>query len=97
MNNQFSVEAAVSREHLLGERQRTLEIWNQQRAEFCQFRFVQREAGDELLRFEANFVRASRVFDNHERNCSLCQRASRIEGRDAKNSSHQLSSNETYT
>src|SRR2546423_1935863 len=61
MNNQFSVEAAVSRE--LGEYQRTLEIWNQQRAEFCQFRFVQREAGDELLRFEANFARASRVFD----------------------------------
>ncbi len=95
MNNQFSVEAAVCRE--LGEYQRTLEIWNQQRAEFCQFRFFQTEAGHELLRFEANFARASSVFENHERNCSLCQRASRIEGRDAKNSSHQLSSNETYT
>ncbi len=97
MNNQFSVEAAGCREHQLGECQRTLEIWNQQRAEFCQFRFVQREAGDELLRFEANFARAYSVFENHERNCSLCQRASRIEGRDAQNSSHLLSGNETYT
>jgi len=99
MNNQFSVEPAGCREHqlLLGEYQRALEIWNQQRAEFCQFRFVQREAGDELLRLQANFARASNVFDSHERNCSLCQRASRIEGRDAKNSLDPLSGNETYT
>ena len=100
MNNQFSVEVAGCREHqlLLGECQRTLDIWNRQRVEFCQFRFVQREAGDELLRFEANFARASNVLLNHERNCSLCQRASRIEGRDAiKSSSDPLSCNETYT
>ncbi len=99
MNNQFSVAAADCREHqlLLGESQRALEIWNQQRAEFCQFRFVQREAGDELLRLQAKFARASNLLQNHERSCSLCQRASRIEGRDAKNSSDPLSGNETYT
>jgi len=100
MNNQFSVEGAGCREHqlLLGECQRTLEIWNRQRAEFCQFRFAQREAGDELLRLQANFARASNVLANHERSCSLCQRASRIEGRDAtKSSSNPLSGNETCT
>ena len=93
MNNQVSIETAVCTEHqrLLAECQRALEIWNDHRAEFCQFRFVAREAGDELLRLQATYARAYTVLHNHERNCSLCQTASRIEGSDTQ------SENEMFT
>jgi len=99
MNNQLSVETAVCTEHqtLLAECQRTLEIWNEHRAEFCQFRFIGREAGDELLRLQAKYARAYTVLQNHERNCSLCQLASRMEGRDSENGSDTLSDNEMCT
>ena len=99
MNNQFSVETAVCTEHqrLLGECQRALEICNEHRAEFSQFRFIEREAGDELLRLQAKYARAFTVLQNHERNCLLCQLASRIEGRDSENSSATLSGYELCT
>jgi hypothetical protein len=99
MSNQFSVETVVCTEHqrLLGECQRALEIWNEHRAEFCQFRFMAREAGDELLRLQAKYARAYTVSQNHERNCSLCQLALRIEGRDSENSSDTLSDYELCT
>jgi hypothetical protein len=99
MSNQFSVETAVCTEHqrLLAECQRALEIWNEHRAEFCQFRFIGRGAGDELLRLQAKYARAYTVLQNHERNCSLCQLASRIEGRDSENSSDTLSGYEVCT
>src|SRR5260370_17456346 len=96
MNNQFSVETAVctERQMLLAESQRTLEIWREHRAEFCQFRFIAREAGDELLRLQAKYARAYTVLQNHERNCSLCQlasRASQTQGRASENRSTTLS------
>ena len=93
MNNQLSVEIAVCIEHqrLLAECQRALEIWNEHRAEFCQFRFIGREAGDELLRLQAKYARAYTVLQNHERNCSLRQLVSGIEGSDSENSSDTLS------
>jgi hypothetical protein len=99
MNNQVSVETAVCAEYqmLLAECQRALEIWNDHRAEFCQFRFMEREAGDELLRLQAKYARAYTVLRNHERNCSLCQLASRMEGRDPENRPDVLSENEAYT
>jgi hypothetical protein len=97
MNNQLSVETAVCTEHqtLLAECQRRLEIWNEHRAEFCQFRFVSREAGDELLRLQAKYARAYTVLHNHEHNCSLCQLASRMEGRDSEKSSEAVADYET--
>jgi hypothetical protein len=97
MNNQFSVET-VCREHqmLLRECQRNLEIWNEHRAEFCRFRFVEREAGDELLRLQAKYARAYTVLQNHERNCSLCQLMSRSEGRNSEVTSDGVSKNEMY-
>jgi hypothetical protein len=99
MNNQLSVETAVCTEHrvLLAECQRALEIWNEHRAEFCQFRFIGREAGDELLRLQAKYARAYTVLQNHEHNCSLCQLASRMEGRDSENGLDTLSDNEMCT
>lgn len=75
MNNQVSVETALCAEHqmLLAECQRALETWNEHRAEFCQFHFIEREAGDELLRLQAKYARAYTMLRNHERTCPLCQ------------------------
>ena len=99
MNNQLSVETAVCTDHqmLLAECQRALEIWNEQRAKFCQFRFIRTEAGDELLRLQAKYARAYTVLQNHERSCSLCQRASRMGGRASENSSATLFDDEICT
>jgi hypothetical protein len=84
MSTQLSANTSICSEYQrwLEESQCALEIWNEHRAEFCQFRFVGRKAGDELLRSQAKYARAYTVLPNHERNCSLCQLASRIEGRD---------------
>src|SRR5258708_33658128 len=99
MSMQLAVNATVCSEHqrLLEECQRALEIWNEHRAEFCQFRFIAREAGDELLRLQAKYARAYTVLQNHERNCSLGRLASRMEGRDSENSSDTLSDYEVCT
>jgi hypothetical protein len=93
MSKQLSVNTSVCSEHqrLLEESENALEIWNEHRTEFCQFRFIRREAGDELLRLQANYARAYTVLENHERNCSLCQLATRMAGRDSENSSDTLS------
>src|SRR5258708_30044395 len=52
MSMQLSVNTTVCSEYqrLLEESQCALEIWNEHRAEFCHFRFIAREAGDEFLR-----------------------------------------------
>jgi hypothetical protein len=99
MSTQLSVNTSICSEYqrLLEESERALEIWNEHRGEFCQFRFIGREAGDELLRLQANYARAYTVSQNHARNCSLCQLGSRIEGRDSQNSSDTLSSYELCT
>jgi hypothetical protein len=93
MHRQFSVETAVCTEHerLFDECQRALEIWNDRRAEFCQSHLSRKEAGDELLRLQAKYARAYTVLGNHTHNCSLCQLAPRIEGRDSENSLHDFS------
>ena len=99
MSKQLSVNTLICSEYqrLLEESQRALEIWNEHRGEFCHFRFIGREAGDELLRLQAKYARAYTVLQNHARNCSLCQLGSRIEGRDSQNSSDTLSSYELCT
>lgn len=99
MSRQLSVNTLVCSEYqrLLEQSQSALEIWNEHRAEFCQFRFIGREAGDELLRLQAKHARAYTVLQNHERNCSRCQLVSRIEGRDSENSSNTLSNYELRT
>jgi hypothetical protein len=93
MSRQLSVNTTVCSEYqrLLDESRRALEIWNEHRAEFCQFRLIGREAGDELLRLQAKYARAYTVLQNHERHCSLRQLVSGIEGSDSENSSDTLS------
>ncbi len=99
MSTQLSVNTSICSEYqrLLEESQSALEIWNEHRAEFCQFRFIGREAGDELLRLQAKYARSYIMLQNHERNCSLCQLASRMEAYDSENSSDTLSNYEMRT
>ncbi|SRR6266481_444165 len=99
MSKQLSVNTSICSEYqrLFEESQKALEIWNEHRAEFCQFRFIAREAGDELLRLQAKYARAYTVLQNHERKCSLCQLVSRIEGHDSEDSSDTVSVYEMCT
>lgn len=99
MSKQVFVKAAICNEYqtVLEECQSALKIWNDHRAEFCQLRFIGREAGDELLRLQAKYARAYTVLQNHERNCLLCQLVSRIEGRDSENTSDTLSDHKMCT
>jgi hypothetical protein len=92
MNTQFSIETGVCTEHerLRAECERALETWNERRATFSQSRPA-REAGDELLGLQVKYARAYTILQRHERNCSLCQLASRTEGRDSENSSDAFS------
>jgi len=97
VSKQLSVNTLICSEYqrLLEESQGALEIWNEHRAEFCQFRFIEREAGDELLRLRAKYARAYTVLQNHERHCSLCRLVPRIEGHDSENRSDTLADYET--
>ena len=99
MSQQLYVKTTVCSEYqrLLEESQSAMEIWNEHRSELCQFRFIRREAGDELLRLQAKYARAYTALQNHERDCSLCQLVSRIEGRDSENSSDTLFDNDVRT
>jgi hypothetical protein len=98
MNEQISISTVCDEyQRLLEESQRALQIWNDHRAEFCQFRFIGREAGDELLRLQAKYAQAYTVLQNHERDCSVCQLASRKKRRDFEDSSDTLSDYEMCT
>jgi hypothetical protein len=96
---QLSVNTSICSEYqrLLEESKNALEIWNEHRTEFCQFRFIGREAGDELLRLQAKYARAYTVLQKHAHKCSLCQSVSRIEGHDSENSSDTASAYEMCT
>jgi hypothetical protein len=99
MSKQLSVDTSICSEYqrLLEESQRALEIWNEHRAEVYQSRLSGKEAGDELLRLQAKYARAYTVLQNHERNCSLCQLESGMDGRDSESSSGTLSDYEVCT
>ncbi len=89
MSKQQFVKTAICNKYqtLLEECERTLAIWNEHRAEISQSRLVGKEAGDELLRLQANYAQAYTVLQNHAHNCSFCQLVSRLEGRDSENTS----------
>ena len=79
MNTVISVETAICSEHqrLLAECARALETRNEQRAQFSKSHPITKEAGNELLRLQANYARAYTVLARHEHNCSFCQLVSR--------------------
>jgi hypothetical protein len=99
MSKLLAVQTTVCDEYqrLLEESQSALALWDEHRAEVCQSRLIGKEAGDELLRLQANFARAYTVLQNHVHNCLRCHLLSRVEGRDPKNSLDALSSNELCT
>jgi hypothetical protein len=98
MSKQFSVEMTVCSEYqeLLEQCQRALEIWNEQRAENCRSRVSGKEAGDELLRLQADLARAYAVLQNHVHNCWHCRSKSRVEGRGPGEKSAALSDDTLY-
>jgi hypothetical protein len=99
MSKQLSVNTSICSKYqrLLEESQRDLEIWNEHRAVALNSRVIKKEAGDELQSLQAKFAKAYTVLQNHERNCSLCQLVSRIEGFGFENNSDTLSNYELCT
>ena len=89
MNKVISVgTAACTENQKLSEAcQRTLNVWNEQRAEFSKSYPISAEAGDELVRLQANYARAYTVLQRHEHSCLLCQLVSRAQERDFGNTS----------
>lgn len=98
MSKQLSVNTTVCSEYqrLLEESQHALEIWNEHRAEVLHSRLIEKEAGDELLRLQANYARAYTVLRNHANNCLQCQLVSRIEGCDSEDNSGAFSDSNLY-
>jgi hypothetical protein len=98
MNNQLSINTTICSEYqkLLEESQIALEVWNDHRDEVCNSRLVGREAGDELLRLQANFARAYAVLHRHLLDCPLCQWVSTMEGRRSENGRDSLSLSTKY-
>ena len=99
MTKQLSADTTVCSEYqrLLEGSQRSLEIWNERRAEVLHSRLITMEAGDELVGLQAKFARAYTVLRNHVHNCKLCQSVARIEGRDSESNSDALSDYELCT
>jgi hypothetical protein len=98
MSKQLSVNTMVCSEYekLLEGSRRSLEIWNERRAEVLRSPLIAMEAGDELVALQAKFARAYTLLQNHVRNCNLCPSAARVEGRDSENSPKILADYEMY-
>jgi len=98
MNKPLCIKTTVCGEYqmLLEESQSALEIWNEHRAEICQSRLIGKEAGDELLRLQANFARAYAVLQRHSQDCPFCRLVLGIEGRDSENHSGAFCDSTTY-
>lgn len=98
MNKPLCIKTTVCGEYqkLLEESQGALEIWNEHRAEICESGLIGKEAGDQLLRLQANFARAYAVLQHHSQDCLLCRLVSRIEGRDSENHSDAFCDSTTY-
>jgi hypothetical protein len=98
MNKEPSIKTALCGEYLrlLEECQRTLEIWNNRRAEISRSRLIKEEEGDELLRLQANFARAYAMLQHHAQECELCELVCELEGRAALNGWESLSDNSQY-
>ena len=92
MSGQQYFKTAICNKYqtLLEECERALAIWNEHRAEISESRLVGKEAGDELLRLQANYARAYTVLRSHAHTCSFCQSVASLEGRDLENKSQVL-------
>jgi hypothetical protein len=98
MNKPLCIRTTVCGEYqrLLEESQSALEIWNERGAGVGESRLIGKEAGDELLRLQANFARAYAMLQRHSQDCLLCQLVSRVEGRDSRNHSDAFNDSTMY-
>jgi len=98
MNKPLCIRTTVCREYqrLLEDCQSALEIWDEHRAEVCESGWIGKEAGDELLRLQANYARAYAVLQRHSEDCLLCQLVTRMAGSDSEHNANVLSDRTTY-
>ena len=79
MTKQLPVTTIVCREYqqLLEASKCARDIWDERRTEICNSRLVGKEAGDDLLRLQANYARAYTLLRKHVQTCLRCQPVSR--------------------
>ena len=80
----FQTAVCTDYERLLYECKIALDTWDERREEVVESGLVGKEAGDELLRLQANYAKAYSLLRNHVRNCELCEFVSKFGGRDAE-------------
>jgi hypothetical protein len=83
MNAELSYKTAVCTEYerLLQVCVQSLNRWRNRRDEIADSGLKGKEVGDELLRLQADYVKAYSRLEKHEDSCALCQFVSKIGGR----------------
>jgi len=84
MNSEISFKTAVCTEYerLLTACQYALESWRSRREEIARSRLHGKQAGNELLRLQANYAKAYAQLEQHKENCETCSFVSKIGRRD---------------
>ena len=59
----------------------SLNTWRNLREEIADSGLTSKEAGDELMRLQADYAKAYSRLENHKDNCELCHFVSKISGR----------------
>ena len=59
----------------------SLNAWKNLREEVSNSGLSRKEAGDELMRLQADYAKAYSRLEKHEENCELCHFVSKISGR----------------
>jgi response regulator of citrate/malate metabolism len=99
MSSQQYVKTGICEKYqtLLEECERALASWNERREKVSQSRLVRKDAGDELLRLQANYARAYTMLQNHLHQCTFCELVRRLEGRgESENSSDAVFDDARY-
>jgi hypothetical protein len=68
-------------ERLLCACAQSLDVWRGLREEIANSSLKSKEAGDELIRLQADYAKAYSRLEKHKDNCELCRFVSKISGR----------------
>jgi hypothetical protein len=68
-------------ERLLCACAQSLDVWRDLREEIASSGLRSQEAGDELIRLQADYAKAYSRLEKHRDNCELCRFVSKISGR----------------
>ena len=68
-------------ERLLCDCVQSLNAWRNLREEIANSSLTSKEAGDELIRLQADYAKAYSRLEKHKDNCELCHFVSKITGR----------------